>query len=100
MRVVVFHCWGQRGLRPDHRQVQGDTDSLPSSSPPPTPRSNLCSILWRAVVQADQYLCLDADMLVLDDLQPVYAALDVCPPGTILACREGNGYGFKAWNMS
>ncbi len=42
------------------------------------------------VVDARQYLCLDADMLVLGDLRPVFSALDACPDGTLLACREGN----------
>lgn len=45
------------------------------------------------VVPAEQYLCLDADMLILGDLRPLFAALDVLPPGSILACREGNGHG-------
>jgi predicted O-methyltransferase YrrM len=47
------------------------------------------------IVQAEQFLCLDADMLVLDDLRPVFATQEACPPGSILACREGNGYGYK-----
>jgi predicted O-methyltransferase YrrM len=46
------------------------------------------------VVDADQFLCLDADMLVLDDLRPVFSALRAVPDGSILACREGNGHGF------
>jgi predicted O-methyltransferase YrrM len=46
------------------------------------------------VIDAEQFLCLDADMLVLGDLRPVFAALDACPRGTILACREGNGCGW------
>jgi hypothetical protein len=51
------------------------------------------AILYSAalVVEADQFLCLDTDMLVLGDLRPVFAALDACPEGAILACREGNG---------
>lgn len=42
------------------------------------------------VVEAEQYVCLDADMLVLGDLGPVFAALAACPAGRIFACREGN----------
>jgi predicted O-methyltransferase YrrM len=42
------------------------------------------------VVEARQYLCLDADMLVLGDLGPLFGALDACPSGSILACAEGN----------
>jgi len=47
------------------------------------------------VVDAQRFLCLDADMLVLGDLNPVFAALDACPEGSILACSEGNGKGFR-----
>ena len=50
------------------------------------------AVLYSAarVVDAKHYLCLDADMIVLGDLQPVFAALEACPEGRILACREGN----------
>jgi len=47
------------------------------------------------VINAQQFLCLDADMLVLGDLKPVFAALDACSEGSILACREGNGKSFS-----
>jgi predicted O-methyltransferase YrrM len=47
------------------------------------------------VVDAERYLCLDADMLVLGDLGPVFAAVDACPAGSILACREGNDSGYR-----
>jgi hypothetical protein len=47
------------------------------------------------VVAAEQYLCLDADLLVLNDLRPIFAAIDACPNGSILACREGNNHGWK-----
>lgn len=52
------------------------------------------SVLYSAarVVDAGEFLCLDADMLVLDDLGPLFAALRACPGGTILACREGDGW--------
>ena len=50
------------------------------------------AILYSAarVIDAEQFLFLDADMLVLNDLRPVFAALEACPAGSILACREGN----------
>jgi hypothetical protein len=48
-----------------------------------------------ALVDARHFICLDADMLVLGDLGPVFAALHTCPPGTILACREANGRGLR-----
>jgi hypothetical protein len=41
-------------------------------------------------VRAEQYLCLDADMLVLDDVSPVFEALDACAGGSILACTDQN----------
>ena len=44
------------------------------------------------VIEAEQYLCLDADMLVLGDLRPIFAALEACPPGSILAANEGNDH--------
>jgi predicted O-methyltransferase YrrM len=47
------------------------------------------------VVDASQFLCLDADMLVLQDLRPLFGAIAACPEGTILACREGNGDGYR-----
>src|SRR5262249_10332706 len=47
------------------------------------------------VVNAQQFLCLDADMLVLSDLNPVFSAIQACPEGSILACREGNDQGFN-----
>jgi predicted O-methyltransferase YrrM len=59
----------------------------------PTLKSLMYSVPF--VVQAEQFLCLDADMLVLGDLSPVFAALEASPPGSILACREGNGHGLK-----
>jgi predicted O-methyltransferase YrrM len=44
------------------------------------------------VVDAQQFVCLDADMLVLGDLRPVFSALEALPPGKILSCREGNSH--------
>ena len=56
---------------------------------------SLKALLYSAarVVDAERFLCLDADMLVLGDLRPVFAALDACPEGVVLAVREGNGAG-------
>jgi predicted O-methyltransferase YrrM len=42
------------------------------------------------VIDAKYYLCLDADMVVLGDLRPIFATLEALPEGRILACREGN----------
>lgn len=50
------------------------------------------------VVDAAQFLCMDADMLVLGDLSPLFAMLSACPEGSVLACREGNGRGWHTFN--
>jgi predicted O-methyltransferase YrrM len=48
------------------------------------------SVLYSAgrILPARKLLCLDADMIVLDDLRPVIAAIDSLPLGSVLACRE------------
>lgn len=55
------------------------------------------SVMYSAarVIDAEQFVCLDADMLVLRSLQPLFAAMDALPDGSILACREGNGNYFS-----
>ena len=45
-----------------------------------------------SVIDADAYVCLDADMLILDRLEPLFAAIEAAPDGSVLACREGNGH--------
>jgi predicted O-methyltransferase YrrM len=47
------------------------------------------------VVDAEQFLCLDSDMVVLGSLLPVFATLEACPEGALLAVREGNGQGLQ-----
>jgi hypothetical protein len=47
------------------------------------------------VVDAEKFICLDADMIVLDDLSRIFQAMDICADGSIFACREGNGNGFE-----
>jgi predicted O-methyltransferase YrrM len=58
---------------------------------------NIKSLLYSVarIVDADFFLCMDADMLVLQDLRPVFAALAACPASSILACREGNTHFFR-----
>lgn len=65
----------------------------PHSRVNPTSKALLYSVA--RVVDAQQFLCLDADMLVLGNLNPVFSAIEACPEGSILACREGNGQGFR-----
>lgn len=44
------------------------------------------------LIDADKFLYLDSDMLVLKELRPIFSALDVLPNGSILACREGHDH--------
>lgn len=55
------------------------------------------SVMYSAarVLEAERFVCMDADMLVLESLEPVFAAIDACPDGAVLACREGNGTYFR-----
>jgi hypothetical protein len=50
------------------------------------------AILYAAarVIAARRFICLDADMVVFADLEPVFSALDVLAPDRILVCREAN----------
>jgi hypothetical protein len=57
----------------------------------PTAKAVLYSV--GRLVPAERFVCLDADMLVLDDLGPLFGALEACTPGTILVCGEGNDHG-------
>jgi hypothetical protein len=45
------------------------------------------------VIQAEQYLCLDADMIVLGSLTPIFEAIEAAPVGSILVAREANHSG-------
>jgi hypothetical protein len=46
-----------------------------------------------SVIPAERFICLDADMLALSRLDPLFAAIDACPPGAIFVCGEGNDHG-------
>jgi predicted O-methyltransferase YrrM len=47
------------------------------------------------VIDAKRYLCVDADVLVLGSLDPVFAAIDACPDAHLFACREGNAHRYR-----
>jgi predicted O-methyltransferase YrrM len=51
------------------------------------------ALLYSAVrvIDADAFVCLDADLVVLGSLRPIFEAIEALPPQSILACREGNG---------
>jgi predicted O-methyltransferase YrrM len=42
------------------------------------------------ILDVDAFVCLDADMLVVDDLRPLFAAIEAGASGSIFACREAN----------
>lgn len=54
------------------------------------------AVLYSAAhaIDADEFVCLDGDMLVLDDLRPLFDALSVHRPASVLACREANDHRF------
>ena len=58
---------------------------------------SLKSVLYSAarIVDAERFICLDADMLVLGDLRPVFAMIDACPDGAVLTCREQDERSFR-----
>lgn len=45
------------------------------------------------IVPAERMVLLDADMVVLGPLAPLFDALDALPGNTLLACCEGNDHG-------
>ncbi|MEW6734676.1 MAG: NPCBM/NEW2 domain-containing protein [Acidobacteriota bacterium] len=54
----------------------------------PTVKSVLYTV--SRIIDAEEFICLDADMLVLGDLRPIFDAIQACPEGSIFACREAN----------
>jgi len=56
---------------------------------------NIKAVMYSSghVIPAARFICLDADMLVLDDLSPLFATIDACPPNALLVCGEGNDHG-------
>ena len=50
------------------------------------------------IIDARKFVCLDADMLVLGGLAPLFAAVEAAPPHSIFACREANGHGLRDLN--
>lgn len=57
----------------------------------PTSKAVLYAVA--SVIPAERFICLDADMLVLGRLDPLFGAIDACLPGSVLACGEGNDHG-------
>ena len=93
-RLVVFLL----GPSPACEAVAAKYHALPVRCRPlRRPNCGSKAVLYAVarVTAAERYLCLDADMLVMGSLAPVFATLDACPPGRVLACREGNGHHYR-----
>ena len=50
----------------------------------------LKAVLYSAasVIEARQYLCLDADTLVLEELGPLFECLEALPPQSVLVAKD------------
>jgi predicted O-methyltransferase YrrM len=91
--VVVF------AVNPDpecHRVAAKHGATLIPCFPRGPINATLKAVLYSVahVVDAACFLCLDADMLVLGDLRPVFGAIDACPAGSLFAIREANGHAY------
>ncbi|HEX3527303.1 MAG TPA: NPCBM/NEW2 domain-containing protein [Thermoanaerobaculia bacterium] len=55
--------------------------------------ASIKSILYSlaCVSDARQFLCLDTDIIVTEDLEPLFSALDVLPRRSVLVARDGDG---------
>jgi predicted O-methyltransferase YrrM len=93
--LVVFVIDGNSACR---RLVSKYHGTLIPCRPLSAVNASSKSVLYSVarVVDAWQFVCLDADMLVLGSLRRLFSALEACPDGTILACREGNGFGLSS----
>lgn len=93
-RIVVFML----GTSPACEKVIAKYRALPVRCRPQRPITNGSKAILYSIaliVPAERYVCLDADTLVLDDLGPLFGAVDACPAGSVLACREGNSRGYR-----
>jgi predicted O-methyltransferase YrrM len=98
--VVANACCGDAllavfAVNPDHEclRVAAKYGAVVVRCKPRTPiNATVKSVLYTAAhaIDADEFVCLDGDMLALDDLRPLFAALSVHPEGSVLVCREGN----------
>jgi hypothetical protein len=54
--------------------------------------SSVKSALYSAarIIPAEQFLCLDADTVVLGGLRSLFTALEVCRPGAVMTCADQN----------
>lgn len=83
---------------PECERIVAKYRAVPVRCRPLVPRDmGSKSVLYSvaSVVEAEAYICLDSDMLVLDELGPVFAAVQTSPDGSVLTCREGNGHQYR-----
>lgn len=59
----------------------------------PTVKSALYTL--PLLVEAQQFLCLDADTVVLGDVRPIFERMTDAPEGSVFAAREANGRGLR-----
>lgn len=89
-RIVVMLL----GEFPEAERIVAKYRALPVTCRPLAPLSiaSKAAVYSAArAVEAKRYLCLDADVLVLGSLEPLFAAIDALPPRSVLAARESNG---------
>jgi nucleotide-binding universal stress UspA family protein len=58
----------------------------------PNPTSKAILYTAARVIPARRFVCLDADMIVFTDLDPLFTVMDACAPGSLLVCREANDH--------
>lgn len=58
----------------------------------PNPTSKALLYTAARVIPARRFVCVDADMIVFTDLDPLFTAIDTCVPGSLLVCREANDH--------
>ena len=92
--IVVFLLGGS----PDCERVVSKYRAVPIRCSPRRPLGRGSKAILYSVarlIDAEQFLCLDADIVVLKELGPIFAAAEACPLGSVLACREGNSRGYR-----
>ncbi len=90
--MVVFSIGDSRKIREVAKAYEAEV--IPCHPLKPLSMSTK-SVLYSAgrVVDADNIICIDADMLVLGSLHELFSAIDVAPIGSILVCQEANWEG-------
>jgi NPCBM/NEW2 domain len=93
-RLVVFTLGDAPALDQVASRHGATTIRCRPRVPPGTASKSVLYSVAR-VIPAERFICLDADMLVLSPLDILFAAVEACPPRTILVCGEGNDHGIR-----